>query len=96
MIQGISLLSNKVEDPMKDSKLIYHLPRLRDPAACFGGLLYYMTSDGHIIALQVLPQANNATSAAAAATTITTNAAPTPNSTSTTSATSGAIGDRLG
>jgi len=63
----------------------------------FGGLLYYMTSDGHIMALQVLPQANNATSTTAAAantTTTTTNAAPTPNSTSTStsSTTSGAGG----
>ena len=32
----------------------------------FGGLLYYMTFNGHIMALQVLPQPTNATSAAAA------------------------------
>jgi hypothetical protein len=51
MIQRISLLFNKVKDPVKDSKLIYHSPRLSDPAACLGGLLYYMTSDDHIIAL---------------------------------------------
>jgi hypothetical protein len=46
------------------------------PAPGFGGLLYYMTFNGHIMALQVLPQSTNATSAATAA-------APSPNSNST-------------
>jgi hypothetical protein len=52
------------------------------PAPGFGGLLYYMTFNGHIMALQVLPQPSNATSTAAA----TTAATPSPNSTSTSGA----------
>lgn len=57
------------------------------PAPGFGGLLYYMTLNGHIMALQVLPQANTTSTAAAANTT---NAAPSPNSTSTSTTASGA------
>lgn len=49
------------------------------PEPGFGGLLYFMAFDGHIMALQVLPQANNnATSTVAPV-------APSQNSTSTTS-----------
>ena len=44
----------------------------------FGGLIYYMTFNGHIMALQVLPQPSNATSTAA-----TTAVEPSPKSTST-------------
>jgi len=47
------------------------------PAPGFGGLLYYMTFNGHIMALQVLPQPSNTTSTAAAT------ATPSPNSSST-------------
>jgi hypothetical protein len=32
------------------------------PAPGFGGLLYYMTFNGHIMALQVLPKPTNSTS----------------------------------
>lgn len=52
------------------------------PAPGFGGLLYYMTFNGHIMALQVLPQPSNATSTEAASP-----AAPGANSASTTSGT---------
>jgi hypothetical protein len=56
------------------------------PTPGFGGIIYDMIYDGHIMALQVLPQANNTTSTTAGSTntnTTITNTAPTPNSTST-------------
>lgn len=48
------------------------------PAPGFGGLLYYMTINGHKMALQVLPQASNTTFTSTNAT----YTAPMPNSTS--------------
>ena len=53
------------------------------PIPGYGGIVYDMIYDGHIMALQVLPQANNTTSTAAATT------SPSPNSTSTTSGADG-------
>jgi hypothetical protein len=48
------------------------------PASGFGGLLYFMTFNGHIMTLQVLSKSNMTSSTATSA--------PSPNSTSTASA----------